>query len=86
MDIHVHTHTARAPLDRQNIDDQETFIRKRPGITYRDIRFAILVERLLLESGLSSPVSVFYPQPTGIDSVHNFRVLQLEVQDLAEKG
>lgn len=84
MDVHVHTHTARAPPDGQFVNVQE-FIRKRPGITHRDIRFAILVERFLLDSGpINSLPSVFYSQPTDIDSVHNFRALQ-EVRDSAEK-
>jgi hypothetical protein len=90
VDIHVHTHTARAPPDRQNVDDKEKFTRKRPGITLRDIRFAILVERLLTNYThacfLDAPSSAFYPQPTNIDNLHNFRALPPEAQEPAEKS
>ena len=86
VDVHTHTHAARAPPDRQNIDDPGTLIRNRPGITHRDIRFAILVERLMMDGGfIDSLAPVFYPQPTDIETVHNFRLLPPEVKDSSKK-
>jgi len=78
-DIHIHTHTALAPPDRQNADDQEAFTPKRPGVTHRDIRYAILFETLLrdyIRQRLLKPnFAAIFPQPTEIDAVHNFRTL-----------
>jgi hypothetical protein len=80
--IHVHTHTALAPPGCQNTDDQEVFKRKRPGITHRDIRFAILVEHLLLDFAhgrlFDYPSFVCFPKPIDVDSLHDFRKLPLE--------
>jgi len=76
--IHVHTHSAIAPDGRCNVHDvEDSPNRKRPGITYRDIRFALLLDSLFQDYAYHrlfklEPMLMF-PQPMTIDSVHHFR-------------
>ncbi|KAF8520388.1 hypothetical protein BU17DRAFT_88977 [Hysterangium stoloniferum] len=75
--IHVHTHSALAPADNQSHNDAEVFPRKRPGITLRDIRFALLYEELLRDYTrqrlINTQTSSFYLQPKEIGSIHNIQ-------------
>jgi len=79
LTVHVHTHSALASADNQNRDnDTEVFPRKRPGITLRDIRFALLFEDLLRdytrERLINTQPSPFYLQPKEIGSIHNIQL------------
>ncbi|KIJ49691.1 hypothetical protein M422DRAFT_246762 [Sphaerobolus stellatus SS14] len=76
LNVHVHTHSAIAPENRRNVEDTMDFPRTRPGITHRDIRFALLLDSLLKDyiyhRLLQHQPGAPFLQPENFDVVHNF--------------
>lgn len=76
--MHVHTHSAIAPESRRNTEDTDELptTKTRPGITHRDIRFALLLDSLIkdyVHHRLLAPQTLsLFPQPSDIDAIHNF--------------